>query len=336
MPDMPPIQFATKETLRQPSVKALRHEYDDRDHVLGASLATVPQGPSWDVIQSDGHWAPFAPAPEMQRNRFGDTYMCVSFSANNAAEFLLKRLYGDDTNLSDLFLGVGSGTVRGQGNSKRAVAEWRRLNGYVLEAEYPYTSEMTIDDVFRPLAQSLLDEGKTNLAKLEFGWKWVAQPANQAALLQALGYSPLQVDVQASYQMDDQGLVRFDPSQDGYGHEVLVFDHDDVSWWVYDSEHQQFLRFEKSYRFGSVMIHAVKKKPMRLYSPVIYKEKAKPALAVKHWSEPCLIAFSGGSVVGSDLFFSLYGIRSFDDLLVTEVDTFPFPIKHLLNTNPHP
>lgn len=319
------LNFATQETLQQPIGGLVIEGPQEQDHVLGAI------GPdNFEVLQSDAQWAKFAPNPELQRNKNGDLFMCVSFSKLNIVEFLIKRLFDETVNYSDLFLGVGSGTVRGQGNSKRAVAEWMRLNGAVLESLYPFLSDMTLDDAYKPLTKEILVEGLKALDLYSFPYKWLSDNGAQT-ILSGLTYSPVQVDVSGSYKMNAEGIIVWDNTNSIYNHEVVIFGHEQGRcWYVFDSETFQFLKFDWWYPFGSPMIHAVKKN-MKIQ---IFKKIGSPALAVKHCSEPSLIAFSGGSVQGEDLFKSLYGVKNFKEIPITEVKEFPFPIRHLINTNP--
>lgn len=183
------ITFATPETLKQPKGGLIIQEVPGpKDHILGG-----PVGPAWEVLVVDGHWTK-KPLPELQRNRHGDTFMCVSFSLNSDHEFIHLVRYNEEINKSDMFLGKGSGTIRGRGNSKSTVAEWNRLNGFVWEQEYPYTPETTLDQAYASLSGELLAKGKKNLDFYDFGYKWL--PGNtQAQILEGLKYSPVQVDV---------------------------------------------------------------------------------------------------------------------------------------------
>lgn len=292
------------------------------DHVLGAT------GPEFAVLQENGQWHEFLPDPELQRNDNGDTFMCVTFSLNNAHEAVLKRLYGEAPNFSDLCLGVASGTVRGRGNTKRAVADTKRLEGCCLEGEYPYLKTTTLDQAYAPLPDDVRKKAKRQLDFFQFAYKWVSDNSAQS-LKQGLKYSPLQVDVLGSYKVGPKGYIVFDVNNPTYNHEVIVVGYEEgACWHVFDSESQQLLKFDWWYPFGSPMVHGASKTS----KVEILKEKGKPALAVKHVSQPALIAFSGGPVVGEDLFKSLYGIQSFVQLPIKEVDRFPFPVEYLLNT----
>ena len=249
------IVFATPETIIQPKSKSLIVEapLKEQDHVLGGPIG----GPEFSIQQPDGHWAPYSPEPELQRNDLGDLFMCVSFSKLNACEFIIKKLYGDIVNFSDLYLGVGSGTIPGRGNGKRTVAEWMRLHGAVLEGELAFTEKMTQKEAYKPLTSELLAKGKKMLDVYQFPYKWLADNAPKT-ILDGLKYSPVQVDVLASYPTNKDGYVVWDKNNPTYAHEVIIFDYElNKCWYVFDSESQQFLKFAWSYPMGMPMIHAV-------------------------------------------------------------------------------
>lgn len=319
------LKFATKKTVKQPVGALIVEAPLEQDHVLGGAI-----GDDFPILVEDGHWSPYQPTPELQKNRFGDNFMCVSYSNNNAHEFIHKRLFDEEINWSDIFLGKGSGTIRGRGNSKRAVAEWKRKNGFVTETRYPYTSSMTLDQVYKPLTKSLLADGLKGLEVFEFGYKWLSDNKPQT-MLEGLKRSPLQVDVQW-YAFNSKGQVIWNKQSPSYVHEVLIFDYiEGKEWHVFDSEHNQYLKYVWDYPFGSPMIHSLKKN-MKIE---LYKRVGQAGIAVKTFGEPSLIVFSGGSVIGERLFKSIYGITNFSELPIAEVKEWPHPIKHILNCTPY-
>lgn len=317
-----PFTFATKETLVQPTGgNLIPDSQEPQDYVLGAT------GQEFAEL-TDGHWAKYVPLAELQKNRYGDTYMCVSFSCNNVHEFLHKLQYGVEFNKSDIFLGVLSGTVRGQGNSKRAVVEANRTKGFVLESDYPYTPDMTLDQAYKPLSVGLLDQAFKNLDLYEFGFKWLAGTTPKD-LQAGLKFSPLQVDVNSRYFMGVKGYVVW--NRGAYDHEVTLFDYEPGKcWWIFDSESSQFIKFDWNYPFGSPMIHSLKKK-MNIQ---LYKKAGQAGIAVKHSSEASMIVFSGGSVNAEVMFKSIYGITDFSQIPIKEVKEWPYPIKNLFTTSP--
>jgi len=322
------IVFATPETIIQPKDCGLVIEAPliEQDHVLGGLIG----GTEFSIQLPGGHWAPYAPEPELQRNDLGDLFMCVSFAINNVDEFLIKKQFGDVINFADTALGSGSGTIRGRGNSKRTVAEWKRKNGCMLEGDRPYTAKTTLDDAYKALTKAELEKCKKQLDFYQFPWKWVGDNSAKE-MLKGLEFSPLAVDVLVSYPTNKDGYVVWDKYNPVYAHEVVLFDYEpNKCWWIFDSETEQYLKFAWDYPFGSPMIRAVPSN-MRIQ---LFKKKGHAAICVKHFSEPSLIAFSGGSVSGDDLFKSIYGVSDFKSIPIKEVDELPFPIRHLINTNP--
>lgn len=318
------IKFATAKTIKQPVGGLILEAPQEQDHVLGAS------GPEFEVLVKDGQWHDYLPNFELQRNRFGDTFMCVSYSLNNVHETLAKRLFDEVFNKSDLFLGVGSGTVRGRGNSLRQVADWNRLNGFVLESDYPYLTDTTLDEAYKALSRDLLVKALKQLDIFSFGYKWLPDNSN-ISLVNGLKMSPIQVAVSGSYKMDRNNYVIWDRYNPAYNHAVIILGYEDGKCWhVFDSETEQMVKFAWDYPFASPMIHALKKN-MKIQ---LYKKMGQAGIAIKHVSEPSMIVFSGGSVEGGALFLSLYGVQSFKEIPLTEVKEWPFPVRHMINTNP--
>src|SRR3990167_263004 len=68
------------------------------------------------VLAPDGQWLKYLPDGERQRKRNAETMACVSFSALNAFEALLKAKYGSTINRSDRFTAKKSGTSE-EGNT---------------------------------------------------------------------------------------------------------------------------------------------------------------------------------------------------------------------------
>jgi len=161
-----------------------------KDRILGGVNSRLGE-----ILNPEGNWFDFAPAPELQRNKYGDVYGCVSFSLDNILEILGLKQFNENTNRSDRFLVVGSGTIPGQGNSKKSVANWLIRNGYVTEDKYPYSEEMTIKEYYKkPMPDNLLKEGLVNKMKYDVTYEFL--PDNSFKWIsEGLKYSPLWVDV---------------------------------------------------------------------------------------------------------------------------------------------
>ena len=312
------VEFATPETIKQPLGRGLIPSVlKPEDHIMGAGVFT---GPEWTILQPDGQWNAFEPQAELQRDAYGDTYACVSFSCNNVHEFLHNKLYGVALNKSDRFLAIGSGTVRGQGNSKSTVAEWNRTNGFVLEQFCPYDSNTTLDQFYSPINQDLKAQGFLALNTYLFGYKWL-QDNSPANLKLGLTYSPVQVDVEGQYAFNAKGYVI--NGGGAYCHEVMIFGYEDgVCWYLFDSESLQWLKFDWGFKFGSPMIHSLTRKPM----PILYKQNSSPAIYALDEEKKTLVAFADGAINGSELFKTLYGVSNFSQLKIIHVDVLPYQI----------
>lgn len=321
------IQFATPETIKQPKGGLILEPVAETDYILGAK---DPKNLG-KVLVEDGHWAKYKPRQEYQRVIDGDTYLCTAYSDDNVDEFIHLRKYGYEINISDRFVGIGSGNIRGVGNSMKAPAEFKRKNGFVFEADCPITFNMTLDQVYSKLSPDLFDKAKENLKIYESGYLAV-DGTGQDTLLGALKVSPIKLAVQGNYVFNSAG--RLINTGSDYNHAVTLFDYvlDDnghvKEWWVFDSETEQDLKFDGSYAFVSPMVKFFEKKTMKLY-----KKIGQPAICIKHWSEPCLIAFADGIIPGGDLFKSLYGVQNYSELPREDVEEWPYPIKYLINTS---
>lgn len=313
---MAEIIFATKETIKQPQGGLILLDQKPEDHILGGF--GVFTGPAWEAFP-DNHWTPFAPVAEMQRNRFGDVYGCVSFSRNSNLEFFNKRKYGEELNISDRLLVVGSGTIPGQGNGVATVAEWGRTHGFVREEECPYGPDMTIEEYYKPLTNELLVQAKKYLNLYEFGYKWL-KDNKPTTLLTGLYFSPVQVSVEP-YAYNNAGYII--NSGQGYTHEVDIFDYEEGKcWWVFDSENLQFIKFDWNYQFSGPMIHNLTKKLM----PKLYKQVGHPAIYSLDTETNTLVPFADGAVSGGKFFKTVYGVEDYKQLPIISVETLPYPV----------
>lgn len=323
------IQFATKHTIIQPKNKVpLVKRKKDTDHFIGGN--GIFTGPTWESL-TNGHWLQFVPpSSELQRNIYGDTYGCEGFSLNSAHRFIWKRRYAEDLNKCDRFLVVGSGTIPGKGNGTENVAEWDRLNGWILESRWPFTPDMTITTYFNggKVPPEMLAEGKENLKTTEIGYKWLKDELPNTKKV-GLTFSPVRTSVK-SYAFDATGTRIIDSGGD-YVHEIIIFDFVDlVEWWAWDSENSQYVKFAWDYPFDGSMIHTIKKKVMTK----IYKQKGQPALYALDPLSQQLVPFVDGSVAGGEVFRTLYGVNSYSDIPRVkdsngeDWDILPFPVAH--------
>ncbi len=132
----------------------LEQERRNKDWLFGG-ISGVPLV----VLQTNRQWGSFLPDYEPQINKDGDTQWCVTFSALNCLETLLKRKYDIDRNFSDRYTALMSGTIRGVGNYLYKVADSIRNDGVVDEVHAPYLANMSLDDAYMPIAPDVKMEG---------------------------------------------------------------------------------------------------------------------------------------------------------------------------------
>jgi len=240
------------------------------------------------ILQADSQWLNHLPVYELQRNRLGDVFGCVSFADDNCDEILHKRKYNSEININDRVVVVGSGTTPSVGNNPTKVSDWKRKNGIVLgEEKWPYPSTMTVKEYYNGgvVPQHLLDEGKKNLDVYFHGYEWVdysiilgSVSVKPEKLLKGLQYSPLEVSVHGLYTYDNNGYVKW--TGGAYTHEVSIVGHDKNGFLVFDSEASMLVKFRKDYPFGWPMIKYFEKK-----TPSI-KDAAKEFLEDPEYNVP--------------------------------------------------
>ena len=311
------MEFATPQTIKQPNGGLiLKSNIDIEEKPLGARKKE-----SWSKVNEGGHWRDFQPVSELQRNRRGDVYGCVSFSNNSAHEFIIKKQYGEEPNMSDRYLVVGSGTIPNVGNYKQTVATWKKDNFWIPEEKWPYSPDMTVDEYYNNLKvpTEFLMEGKKMSKLYVIDFDWLGDSKIQT-IKDGLEFSPVQVDVQ-SYSFNSKGYIINNGTN--YIHEVIIFDYEQGEcWWVFDSENEQFIKFDWNYHFGSPMIHLLKKK----FMPKLYKVNGQPAIYFLNPEDSRLVAFSDGVIAGGSLFKIFFG--DYSNVPIIKVDTLPYPVAN--------
>lgn len=152
-------------------------------------------GADQEVLCPDGQWDAYKPTYETQFIKYADTYACVSYSACNTIEFLYKRKYGIEINLSDRFLAILSGTKCYLGNWLQKVADTLRHNGFLYENEFPAPAEIRkCEDFYIPLTEDQINLAKSRLNEYEITYRWI--PATEEDIKNALRYAPLQVIIE--------------------------------------------------------------------------------------------------------------------------------------------
>lgn len=156
-----------------------------RDFVAG----TLP----YQVRNESGNWKPYLPPGEWQRDVI-DTMACVSFSLLNCIETQEKFLTGSQTNYSDRWLAMMSGTTP-QGNYLTVVADTVRKYGLVKEESWPTPDDFTWESYYEvPTSEKMAElkaEGQKWLKTRTLDYEWVGTDLN--TILKELKHCPLQL-----------------------------------------------------------------------------------------------------------------------------------------------
>jgi len=147
------------------------------NYVLGASNA-LPKV----VLQADGNWEKFLPSTERQ-NINVETFNCTSFGTLNVLETIFKKIYGENINFSDRFLGIMAGT-KPPGNDPHKVGEAARKEGIILEEILPFLGA-TWQEYYSFLGGNKADcliRGQQFLNKYVLGHEWVFEAGHKKDL----------------------------------------------------------------------------------------------------------------------------------------------------------
>lgn len=207
------------------------------DHYVLGGARSLPK----IVLQADGRWGKFLPTYEPQFGAGWDSEGCTVWGTENAAEILVKKIYGLEANFSERFI-YNLIPVRPPGADPHTVAECIRDRGLIEEALLPMTKTFEEFCTPEPMDAQLLIRGQQWLLKNIFGHEWVFQGAvakeqRIALMKEALRYSPLGVSVTAWFRGDD-GIYR-DNGQPNC-HWCVCYDYDEAkqAWLIFDSYDQ--------------------------------------------------------------------------------------------------
>lgn len=171
-------------------------EKREEDYIFGASLPM-------NELQADGDWSKFLPVREYQNLNAMESYACVTFTALNAVETLIKRQYGVERNYSDRFLAYVSGTKDKNGNSPREVCDFLRKIGVVTDDLLPFDESINTYDKFYAQPNAKLYELAQEFNR-EWDFRYERVPENAQAISMALKCSPLLVSVSAWHLRGDK------------------------------------------------------------------------------------------------------------------------------------
>ncbi len=215
-----------------------------------------------EVLQKDRDWSQFLPSPELQYIPSFDTYACVTFSAWNCIETLVKRKYQIELNKSDRFTAKMSDTIPLQGNTLNKVGDSIRNHWSVEEKRWPFTVK-TSEEYYVEIPEEISDEAeKEKNCTVEYRWVgWNGCEIEN--LWDALAFGPLQVTVQTWGEFKDGKFQK--PKTNETNHAVMIFKGKYGEFWqVYDHYDQIIKTLAWDYYFGSAMQYSLKKNMMEL------------------------------------------------------------------------
>ena len=212
--------------MKQPLNKGLLYEpiIPGKDGVLGSAISYAGK----TIIRADGQWEDVE--NERQSSDDFDTFSCVSFGMNTQEELYMKNRYGIDENHSDRFLAKASDT-QPNGNTPQKVYEARRKRGFVLEIEWPWTTEKTWAEYMADIPQKLYTLAIGRAAKWRF-WHDYVQPT-PFSIREGLRYSPVAVGI-ALMQNEDGTYSRPEGWNDTHW-AVIRGDYENGDWILKDT-----------------------------------------------------------------------------------------------------
>ncbi len=196
---------------------------------LGGTIDSLEVKYGAEVINPEGDWSPYTPSTEDQSTNTGDTFSCVSHGTNNAVEMIARLRFGDIKNLSDRFLARTSGTVVGQGNSPKRVADTLRHSWTVNESEWPDVN--TVAEFYADPPENLRTLAIARGAEFEFGYQYIANSAT--TIKQALKQSPVCIAVTA--WMEQNGVYVRVPGMAENHWVTIIKVLPNGNYWCFDS-----------------------------------------------------------------------------------------------------
>lgn len=215
-------------------------EIVENDHYVfgGYGSLQVP------IVNASRDWRSCVPSTKEIQNLNGiEPMACTNFGTLNAAQTLMKFLFGYEKNYSDRWFAKKSGTNVLVGNSPHVTAEFLRKNGDVLEIEWPFDASIkTAEDFYATPKKSLDVSAQKFIAEYGFGHDWITPPTAEK-LWDALQYSPVGFSAHA-WEKDENGFY-FKPHGATDNHWVcLVYAEWGKYWLVVDSymDHGELLK----------------------------------------------------------------------------------------------
>lgn len=231
------------------------------DYFLGGGFIGTEE------IQPDGQWDAFLPAEELQNLNKIETQNCTAFGTENCLNILMNKVFHEDKNYSERFIGIMAGTDPYGGNSPHVVGESVRHNGVIEEKSLPFSEDITTPEEYyqpKPMNTSRLVEGQKWLRTYSFKHEWVYSnnpilEEKIRLIKEALKRSPVGASVYA-WVCDENGIYY---KAGVSNHWVCIYGWNEHGWKIFDSYDNTY----KIYSFNSdiemAKLYWLKKNPPR-------------------------------------------------------------------------
>ena len=206
-----------------------------RDAIIGTVQSPLVKG----VFFSDGHGiGNFLVDPEIQKSDFVDWMDCVTESAINCVQTLLKiqglDSYKFDYDKSKRFTATMSHTTV-NGNSQYNVAQSVKNDGTVEEKKWDRNRSMSWNSYYSMIPQAIINLGKEFLKDIDIKYEWIS--TTPQGLKEALKHGPVQV-IGAAWAQRNGLYYSFGPAN----HAFMLFDYvEGEKWRIYDSYPTDFM-----------------------------------------------------------------------------------------------
>ena len=226
-------------------------------------------------------WKPYRPKFEDQRA----TFDCTNFSRLNCAEYVAKKEgvkddKGQELNLSDLHLSVGSGTSQ-NGNNLNNPSEYFRKNGVVRQEFCDYDLDMLTNPkgTWYKRQQKVSQIPKSAKRYKGGNHSWVV--TTKAVLMDALDYSPIQIAVGLDYRWNRGGIIPPCVNPTAY-HAIVLESIDELGrYHIFDSSSHEEKTLDANYQIRQAksfrdLPQTWKEEQKKL--PIFYKAKNSSAV----------------------------------------------------------
>ena len=244
-------------------------EDNPKDYV--SALGAVPTTPlaSPKIIFPSGHgWhdETVRAKAEMQFNRNFDSYSCVIFTISKALVAYLKKVYGVEVSVAEMF-NAHVGLVRpNYGTTVRNGLEGFRKNGWVEDSVYPFTKDTTLQQYFATPPKSIFLKAEGKLTEWKVNWEVIdtSGNVNHSLIKESLKVAPVVASgfawasyygegVYYDYNYQANHAFLIDDYADAKDHDLLVYDSYPLdNNFDEDSEDDEFVKkLAKNYRVWS-------------------------------------------------------------------------------------